>query len=145
MVSDTAWKSVEAECPLLAKAGYSHVQLSSPNEHIYGESWATSYQPVSYKLESKRGSAAELKSMVAACNKAGIAVAMDVILNHASSQISRIGSDGYGVGFAGSKYKKYDYPGIYGNADFHTCRKTITNYQNANECVRLLRIAILSA
>ena len=154
----TAWKSVQDECPNLAKwcamafpscrtlrtvafrsltaiafRGYTHVQVSTPNEHTTGSQWWTSYSPTSYKLISKRGDEAALRSMVTACSNAGISVVTDIITNHMSDLVLNTKSDGYGRGFAGSSYKKYEYPGLYTETNFHTCRSQITNYQDINK------------
>jgi alpha-amylase len=51
-------------------------------EHINGTQWWTDYQPVSYKIQSKRGTRAELKQMTATCKEHGVIVIADVVLNH---------------------------------------------------------------
>jgi len=51
-------------------------------EHVNGTEWWTDYQPVSYKIQSKRGSRAELAAMTKACREAGVTVIADVVLNH---------------------------------------------------------------
>lgn len=71
--------------------------------------------------------------MVAACNKAGIAVTADIITNHMSDLIIDVQSDGFGRGFDGSRYKKYEYPGLYTESNFHTCRTQVTNYNDIIE------------
>jgi 1,4-alpha-glucan branching enzyme len=77
-------------------------------EHITGPQWWTDYQPVSYKIYSKRGNRAQFQSMVEDCHKAGLKVIVDVIFNHMAGS-----NDGTGV--AGSTYSEhYIYPGIYG-------------------------------
>ena len=38
-----------------------------------------------------------------------------------------------GVGTGGSRYRKYNYPGVWDNQDFHTCRRPIKNYQDVQE------------
>src|SRR5690348_8860598 len=50
------WTSVGTECgSTLGPAGFSWVLTSPPQEHIAGAQWWTSYQPVSYSLDSKLG------------------------------------------------------------------------------------------
>ncbi|KAJ6488629.1 alpha-amylase [Mycena vitilis] len=121
------WDSVAAECrTFLGVTGYGYVQVSPPSEHIQGGQWWTDYQPVSYKLESKRGTRLQFIQMVAACKAAGVDVIVDVVLNH-------IGS---GTGFAGSSYSKYNYPSVpYTASNFHYCNgntaSNINNYNNA--------------
>jgi alpha-amylase len=54
------WNSVAAECTnYLGPRGYGYVQVSPPQENVTGSQWWTSYQPVSYKIESKLGTRAE--------------------------------------------------------------------------------------
>lgn len=119
------WNSIARECTdTLGPAGYGYVQTSPPQEHVLGSQWWTYYQPVSYKLESRLGTEAEFKNMIATCNAAGVEVIVDAVINHMSGD-----SDG-GTGWAGSSYEHYEYPGIYGDNDFHDCRKDISNYQD---------------
>ncbi|WP_026378178.1 alpha-amylase [Aestuariimicrobium kwangyangense] len=130
------WTSIGAECPALAKDGYAFVQTSPPQESITGDPaslapWWIVYQPVSYKLESTLGTRAEFAAMVKACHAAGVEVLVDAVINHMTGQ------DTPGVGTAGSHYDHYDYPGLYGRADFHHCGLTagdeIVDYTNATE------------
>ncbi|KAJ7885418.1 alpha-amylase, partial [Mycena leptocephala] len=123
------WDSVASECTsFLGPAGYGYVQASPPNEHITGTQWWTDYQPVSYTLTSKRGNRAQFSNMISACNKAGVGVIADVVLNHMTS--------GSGVGFAGNSYSKYSYPAVpYNSSQFHYCNGNtaadISNYNDA--------------
>lgn len=128
-----AWKSIEDVCEDIANWGYTHIEISPPNEHITGDTWWTSYQPTSYKLESKRGSQAALHSMVSVCSNAGISVVADVITNHMSSMVLNVQSDGWGRGFAGSRYQRLEYDGLYTASNFHTCNTDISNYNDVNE------------
>lgn len=59
------------------------LQLSPAVEHISGQSWSTSYAPVSYKLESKLGSRVKLAAAIKACKAAGVGVIADVLFNRA--------------------------------------------------------------
>ncbi|KAF9491857.1 alpha-amylase-domain-containing protein [Pleurotus eryngii] len=107
------WESVGDECErFIGPAGYGYVQVSPPNEHIPGNEWWRDYQPVSYKIESKRGNRAQFAQMVTKCHTAGVKVITDTLFNH----MSAIGS---GTGTDGSSFKKYDYPGLYTYSDFH--------------------------
>jgi alpha-amylase len=72
------WNSIAAECTnVIGPAGFAYVQVSPPQEHIIGvlgaqgAPWWTSYQPVSYKVESKLGTRAEFATMVQTCRDAG--------------------------------------------------------------------------
>ena len=135
------WKSVARECgEVLGPEGVGYVQVSPPQESIQGAQWWTSYQPVSYKLDSKEGTEAEFASMIKQCSAAGVNVIADVVLNQTT------GSDvakGEQAGVAGSKYNGStgDYPGFATKqypdgitaADFHSCDKNISNYTNQQE------------
>ncbi|KAK7054055.1 alpha-amylase [Favolaschia claudopus] len=122
------WDSVALECSTLASAGYGYVQVSPAQEHIQGSQWWTDYQPVSYKLVSKRGDRSAFAKMVQACNGVGVGVIVDVVFNHMTA--------GSGSGFAGSTYTKYNYPTAgYTSSNFHYCNgnsaSDISNYNNA--------------
>ncbi|WP_180359635.1 alpha-amylase [Miniimonas arenae] len=113
------WDSIAQECTdTLGPAGYGWVLTSPPQEHILGEEWWTSYQPVSYRVESRLGTREQFEAMTAACREAGVDVVADAVINHMT------GSDTGGTGWAGSSYEHYDYPGIYTTGDFHHCGLT---------------------
>ncbi|XP_076811664.1 pancreatic alpha-amylase-like [Clavelina lepadiformis] len=40
------------------------------------------YQPVSYKLSTRSGDRTDFENMVARCNKAGVRVYVDAVINH---------------------------------------------------------------
>ncbi|POW11289.1 hypothetical protein PSHT_08527 [Puccinia striiformis] len=100
------YSDVGNECEaFLGPNGYRYVQISPPHEHIEGPQWWTDYQPVSYRIGSKRGSEAEFDAMVQRCASAGVGVIVDVVFNHMSAGSiteARRGS-------AGSSYRKYEY------------------------------------
>lgn len=120
------WDSVAAECTsTIGPAGFGYVQVSPPQETIQGTAWWTSYQPVSYQIESKLGTRAEFAAMVQTCEAAGVGVIADAVINHTT------GADGgSGIGVAGSSYGVDSFPGIYGAADFNDCRTNISNYND---------------
>ena len=123
------WRSVGAECPRLAKVGYSGVQVSPAQEHVQvvNNPWWVDYQPVSYLIASRRGDRAAYQGMVAACHAVGVKIYADAVINHMA------GGDA-GTGWAGSAWTHYDYPGIYQTQDFHHCgiaaNDDISDYQN---------------
>ncbi|SCK08704.1 alpha-amylase [Streptomyces sp. WMMB 714] len=106
----------------LGPAGYGYVEVSPATEHIEGSQWWTSYQPVSYKIAGRLGDEAAFKSMISTCHEAGVKVIADAVINHMAA--------GSGKGTGGTEYSKYEYPGTYGDADFHGCRKDISDYTN---------------
>jgi alpha-amylase len=121
---------VAQECKnTLGPAGYGYVEVSPASEHIKGEQWWTSYQPVSYKIAGRLGDADAFKKMADTCHEAGVKVIADAVINHMSA--------GEGTGTGGSEYTKYNYPGTYQDNDFHGCRKDISDYgdrENVQTC-----------
>lgn len=125
------WNSVATECQnFLGPRGYGYVQVSPPQEHATGQQWWVAYQPVSYRIESRKGTRAQFQSMVTACHNAGVQVIVDTVINH----MTGVGS---GTGWAGSTYTAYTYPGIYQTQDFHHCGRNgnddIVNYNDRYE------------
>lgn len=117
------WDSVAAECrDVIGPAGFGYVQVSPPMEHIRGTQWWTSYQPVSYRIESKLGTRAEFAAMVAACDAAGVGVIADAVVNHMA------GAGQSGTGVAGTEFSDDYFAGTYGAADFNDCRTDISDY-----------------
>lgn len=125
------WESIENECPSLAETGISWVLTSPPQEHITGDAWWTVYQPVSYELNSKLGTEESFKSMLNACNEVGVDIIVDAVINHMSASEA-------GIGFAGTAYEKYSYPGLYQRQDFHNCQLTANNQiQDFNDVMQV--------
>jgi len=126
------WDALGRECTdVLGPAGYGWVLTSPPQEHVLGPQWWTAYQPVSYLLESRLGTREEFVAMVSTCHTAGVQVVADAVLNHMTGQ------DAPGVGWAGSTYSHYEYPGTWSDehGDFHHCgvppADDIANYKDA--------------
>src|SRR5690349_12851098 len=106
------WKfeDIAAECErFLGPHGYGGVQVSPVNEHavLDRRPWYELYQPVSYRIQSRSGSEAQFKDMVARCNKVGVRIYVDIVLNHMTGGQA-------GSGSAGSHYdgNTLQYPGI---------------------------------
>lgn len=120
------YDDVARECgAALGPAGYGYVQVSPPQEHIRGPQWWTSYQPVGYRIAGRLGDGASFAHMASACHRAGVKVVVDAVLNHMSA--------GSGTGTGGTAYTKYDYPGTYGDRDFHRCRRPISDYTSRDD------------
>ncbi|MDO2949430.1 alpha amylase C-terminal domain-containing protein [Aeromonas simiae] len=129
MVHLFQWKfnDIANECEkVLGPKGFGGVQITPPAEHKQGsEYWWTVYQPVSFKnFNSFGGSEAELKSMIARCNAAGVKVYADAVFNQLAS--------GTGTGTGGSSYNsgQYQYP-QFGYNDFHH-NGDITTYSDSS-------------
>ncbi|MER6173778.1 carbohydrate-binding module family 20 domain-containing protein [Streptosporangium sp. NPDC001681] len=121
------WNSVARECTdVLGPAGYSAVQVSPPSDSMSkgGSVWWDIYQPARYTLTSKFGDENAFRNMVNACHAAGVKVHADAVINHMTGQ----GSTSYG----GYSFGKYNYPGLYSSADFHspTCGINGSDYKN---------------
>lgn len=113
------WASIARECETtLGPNGFAWLLTSPPQEHIVRDEWWASYQPVSYRLESRLGTRDEFADMVERCDAAGVDVIADAVVNHMTGQ------DAAGTGSAGSAYEHYAYPGLYGYDDFHHCGLT---------------------
>jgi alpha-amylase len=118
-----SFASIARECTsTLGPLGYGYVQVSPPQEHIQGSQWWTSYQPVSYQIAGRLGNRTQFANMVDTCHAAGVKVVVDTVVNHMSA--------GSGTGTGGTQYSKYNYPGVYSDQDFHTCRTAINDYAN---------------
>jgi len=115
------WKSIGQECSVLAKDGYTGVQVAPPQNSLKRTElgsgsdtilhpWWEVYQPVTYDLTSRMGNEGQFKTMVKKCRKAGVKVYVDAVINHMTGQ----GNTSYG----GVDYKPYNYPD-YGPNDFH--------------------------
>jgi len=126
------WKSIAKECEqTYGPEGVKYVQVSPPQDHIKGKAWWTSYQPVSYKLNSKLGTEAEFKNMITTCKAKGVGIIADAVINHMAGVDNK---DTVGVG--GSKYdaasQTFEDAG-YTKDDFHKSTENIKDYTNAEE------------
>ncbi|GLV35220.1 Amylase related [Carabus blaptoides fortunei] len=85
------WKfdDIAAECEnFLAPRGFGGVQTSPVHENIINQKdhrpWHERYQPVSYRIITRSGDEQQFADMVRRCNKVGIRIYVDVLLNHMS-------------------------------------------------------------
>lgn len=122
------WNDIASECEnFLGPKGFDAVQISPPNEHINWGQWWARYQPVSYKLDSRSGSEAELRDMVQRCNSVGVKIYADMVVNHTA----RSGDGGTGVG--GTQWWPWNHPNLYSSQDYHNNNCEINDYGNAWE------------
>ena len=137
------WNTIAKECTsTYGPEGVGYVEVSPPQESIQGTSWWTSYQPVSYTLNSKLGTSKEFASMVTTCKAAGVGIIADVVLNQTTGASSTSETK---TGVAGTKYNAAtgSYPGFTGSnnkyssglssSDFHSCTSSISDYTNQTE------------
>jgi len=106
------WNYVDIarECQdYLGPNGFDAVQVSPVVEHILGPHWWTRYQPISFGLNTRSGSAAEFQAMVATCRAAGVEVIVDLVINHIASPCQEATDAGHTAvtpctGWNGSSY-----------------------------------------
>ena len=124
------WRSIAKECKkTYGPEGVKYVQVSPPQDHIKGDQWWTSYQPVSYKLNSKLGTEDEFKKMITTCKASGVGIIADAVINHTTGFANK---DTLGVG--GSKYDaaNQSFPDAgYTKDDFHKSTENISTYRKA--------------
>mmetsp|Transcript_4618 Transcript_4618/g.13345 ORF Transcript_4618/g.13345 Transcript_4618/m.13345 type:complete len:924 (+) Transcript_4618:63-2834(+) len=120
------YDDIARECrEYLGPNGFDAVQLSPVAEHIRGSKWWTKYQPISFGLNTRSGTAAQFKSMVAECRAAGVEVIVDLIINHIGQPCGEAKGDSMPcLGWNGSKYGNRRIGGANGwdaatPADFH--------------------------
>ncbi|XP_055895484.1 alpha-amylase-like isoform X1 [Biomphalaria glabrata] len=135
------WNDIAAECErFLGPYGYCAVQTSPANENRIVTNpyrpWWERYQPVSYKIHTRSGSEDEFRNMVEKCQKSGVRIYVDVVINHMTE------SGGQGFGTNGTFYDAdhLQFPGVpFGPTDFndgslcHSCDMNIHSYGNAEE------------
>ncbi|MCF1594169.1 carbohydrate-binding module family 20 domain-containing protein [Streptomyces muensis] len=109
------WDSVASECTnVLGPNGYGAVWVAPPAESLKQANyyWWDVYQPYSYELSGRFGTAAQFASMVEACHDAGVKVYTDAVINHTAAQT--------GTGYNGTTISnKYDTPD-WNPDDYHT-------------------------
>ncbi|WP_217575765.1 carbohydrate-binding module family 20 domain-containing protein [Streptomyces sp. GbtcB7] len=115
------WKSVANECTTVpGPKGYGAVQVAPPQDSIKlsgAHPWWEVFQPVSYKLNSRMGTEAQFKDMVAACHSAGVKVYADAVINHMAGS-NQTSTNSYGdASFNPANYTYNDVP--YSRSDFH--------------------------
>lgn len=126
------WTDVARECEAwLGPKGFAAVQISPVQEHPVlanpPNPWWQRYQPVSYRLESRGGSRAQLADMISRCNAVGVKVYADVVVNH----MAGLGTPA-GQSIAGSSFdpQARRFPAVpYGPGDFHP--RCNINYNDA--------------
>ena len=133
-----SWNTIAKECTdTYGSEGVAYVEVSPPQESIQGTQWWTSYQPVSYRLDSKLGTEAEFKNMIKQCNAAGVDIIADVVINQttgsdvaAGEQKGVAGSDYNGSTGSYPGFATKQYPDGITASDFHSCTKNISDYGN---------------
>lgn len=114
----------------LGPNGFGGVQVSPVTENVMakGRPWWERYQPISYEIESRSGSEQEFRDMVYQCNKEGVRVYVDVILNHMSAGVGEV----VGTGGRVANPLQLEYP-VFNVEDFNPECQIDNNRSNANE------------
>ncbi|XP_074604694.1 alpha-amylase-like [Brevipalpus obovatus] len=107
------------ECEnFLGPYGYGGIQTSPVLEYAMikdNRPWWERYQPVSYKIISRSGNAEQLSNMIERCNRAGVRVYVDIVINHMAGPMI-----GQGVGGTPFNGNAKDFPGVpYGPQHFN--------------------------
>lgn len=114
------WDSVAAECEQsLGPAGIDWVLVSPPQDHLDDSPWWVHYQPISYQIDSRLGTREEFANMVSVCDKSGVKVIVDAVINHMAGRDA-------GFSWTGKSFEKYKYENLYTRSDFHNCDLTFT-------------------
>ena len=83
---------IAQECKHIAEAGYLGVKVFPHQEQVMSTQpfenelnpWYFMYQPVSYRLQGRMGSRAQLRNMIKTCRSYGVRVYADAVVNHMS-------------------------------------------------------------
>uniref|UniRef100_A0A182JYI3 Alpha-amylase n=1 Tax=Anopheles christyi TaxID=43041 RepID=A0A182JYI3_9DIPT len=128
------FENIAEECEkILGPAGYGGVQVSPVNEYVIAphRPWWERYQPISYIINSRSGDEQQFATMVRRCQRAGVRVYVDVVVNHMAAPGASVPL----LGTAGSPSNpgNREYPAVpFNRSHFHPdC--TIQNYQNASD------------
>ncbi|KAG7210989.1 hypothetical protein KM043_016358 [Ampulex compressa] len=125
------YKDIAEECEkFLGPKGYGGVQTSPPSENLELPSrpWYERYQPMSYKIITRSGNEEDFADMVKRCNKVGVRIYPDTVVNHMTANKS----PAIGTGGSTAQTEAFSYSVPYSRQDFHqSC--LIKNYQNATE------------
>ncbi|XP_030846564.1 alpha-amylase B-like [Strongylocentrotus purpuratus] len=87
------WTDIAEECErFIGPHKFAGVQVSPPSEHLifstnpynppYPYPWWERYQPLSYQLNSRSGTAEEFAGMVARCLAVDVRIYVDAVINH---------------------------------------------------------------
>jgi len=85
------YEDIEQECKHIAKAGWMGIKVFPPSEQIMSDEWPQNgelnpwffaYQVVSYNLNGRSGTRAQLRKMIKTCRSLGVRVYADAVINH---------------------------------------------------------------
>ncbi|KAG8035239.1 hypothetical protein G9C98_001729 [Cotesia typhae] len=84
--------------------------------------WWERYQPISYQWTTRSGNETQFRDMVTRCNKAGVKIYVDVIINHMSANPENLTEKktASGTGNSTADLGARNYSAVpYNNSDFH--------------------------
>ncbi|XP_023318806.1 alpha-amylase-related protein-like [Trichogramma pretiosum] len=105
------WNDIANECEkFLGPKGFGGVQVSPIQENVIipNRPWYERYQPISYKWSTRSGNEQEFRSMVRRCNKAGVRIYVDAVLNHMTGNHEKA----VGTGGSTADPHKFSYPAV---------------------------------
>lgn len=110
---------VANECErFLAPNGYGGVQVSPVTENavVANRPWWERYQPISYQIVTRSGDESAFRAMVGRCNRVGVRIYVDIIINHMAAG----GGDVRGTGGSRANVTARSYPSVpFEQRDFH--------------------------
>ncbi|XP_072949077.1 alpha-amylase 4N-like isoform X2 [Epargyreus clarus] len=129
------WKDIADECErFLAPNGFGGVQISPSSENVIihlnngKRTWYERYQVMSYKLQTRSGNAEDFLNMTTRCNRVGVRIYADVVVNHMTGDHK----DNRGTGGSTANFADYSYPAVpYSKEHFHYPFCDINNYNDA--------------
>ncbi|CAB0028879.1 unnamed protein product [Trichogramma brassicae] len=131
------WKDIATECErFLGPMGFGGVQVSPITENIIiaGRPWYERYQPISYRFVTRSGNEDDLRDMVARCNKVGVRIYVDAVINHMTADAPGkcIGTDG-----STAQPEKREFPAVPYTADDYNwpvCDSDDSTLHKARDC-----------
>ncbi|KAH0552222.1 hypothetical protein KQX54_007341 [Cotesia glomerata] len=120
------WSDIAVECErFLGPKGYAGVQVSPVQENVVvpKRPWWERYQTISYQWTTRSGNETQFRDMVTRCNKAGVRIYVDVIINHMSANPENLLKErktASGTGNSTADLGARNYSAVpYNNSDFH--------------------------
>ncbi|XP_066583893.1 alpha-amylase 1-like [Prorops nasuta] len=123
------WLDIAEECEqFLGPMGYGGVQVSPIQENIIipTRPWYERYQPISYKWKTRSGNEEEFREMVERCNKAGVRIYVDAVVNHMTGNHEQE----IGTGNSTADTKNRQYWSVPFSPDHFNSLCAITNFSN---------------
>ncbi|KAI4459929.1 alpha-amylase [Holotrichia oblita] len=137
------WNDIADECErFLQYKGYGGVQVSpvSENAIIEDRPWWERYQPISYIIATRSGNQTQFSDMVRRCNKVGVRIYVDMVINHMTGNMGTIWGTGGSVAYSDIK----SYPAVPYNSSHFNSGCSISNYNDPYEDLTHVREQIIN-